>query len=186
MRILLCCLFSIGAAVAAGPAFDYQLLATNRVSTMEKEMNEAAQKGYRYSNFIGGETSFGGDEVVVVMSKPIGGIAGPLKSYKLLAASVTSSLDKELRAAGEAGFEYKGTIVFRPSTSSKEALVVMEQGANTTAKFEYKVLAAARTSTMQKELQTAGQGGYRLLGVTLSETRLGVGEVVAILGKDGQ
>ncbi len=36
-----------------------------------------------------------------------------------------------------------------------------EQGANTAAKFEYKVLAAARTSTMQKELQTAGQGGYR-------------------------
>ncbi len=118
MRILLCCLFSIGAAVAAGPGIDYQLLATNRVSTMEKEMNEAAQKGYRYSNFIGGETSFGGDEVVVVMSKPIGGIAGPLKSYKLLAASVTSSLDKELRAAGDDSVQ--GARSFSLSTSTKK------------------------------------------------------------------
>ena len=49
--------------------FDHRLLATNRTSTMQKEMREAAEAGYRFAGVMGGETSFGGSEVVVVMSR---------------------------------------------------------------------------------------------------------------------
>ena len=59
-----------GSRVATG-AFDFVLLATNRTSTMEKEMNEAAVDGYRFNGVMGGETSFGGSEVVVIMSKAL-------------------------------------------------------------------------------------------------------------------
>ena len=48
---------------------DYLLLATNRTSAMETEMQEAADEGYVFAGVMGGETSFGGNEVVLVMER---------------------------------------------------------------------------------------------------------------------
>ena len=39
--------------------FEYKLLVTNRTTTMEKEMNDAAAEGYRFKEVISGETFFG-------------------------------------------------------------------------------------------------------------------------------
>ena len=44
----------------------YLLLATNRTGTMEKELNEAGERGYRFADTQGGATSFGGNEAVVM------------------------------------------------------------------------------------------------------------------------
>ena len=75
-------------ATAAGISkYDYRVLATQRTSTMEKEMNEAADAGYQFSAVMGGETGFGGKEVVVVMAKDISSESHPKKRYKLLATS---------------------------------------------------------------------------------------------------
>lgn len=46
---------------------EVRVLATNRTSTMEKEINQAADAGFRFAEVMGGETSFGGSEVTVVM-----------------------------------------------------------------------------------------------------------------------
>ena len=56
--------FSSSSLQAAGQ-HDYLLLATNRTSTMETEMQEAAKQGYMFAGVMGGETSFGGNEVVL-------------------------------------------------------------------------------------------------------------------------
>lgn len=54
-------ILAIGTAFgAAAGGLDYQVLATNKTSTMQREMNADAVKGYQYSEFVGGETSFGG------------------------------------------------------------------------------------------------------------------------------
>ena len=56
---------------------------------MQKEMTEAAEAGYRFVGVMGGDTSFGGKEVVTLMQKMNG---GPARfSYKLLATSKTST-----------------------------------------------------------------------------------------------
>lgn len=47
----------------------YRVLATSRTSTMQKELNEAAEAGFRFQAFMGGETAFGGDEVVAWADK---------------------------------------------------------------------------------------------------------------------
>lgn len=47
----------------------YRVLATNRTSTMEKEMREAAQAGFRFGDVMGGETSFGGSEVAAILRR---------------------------------------------------------------------------------------------------------------------
>src|SRR5690242_6529480 len=47
--------------------YDYKVLATNKTSTMQKEMTAAAAAGYRLEKVMGGNTAFGGSEVVVIM-----------------------------------------------------------------------------------------------------------------------
>ena len=40
-----------------GVLVDYRLLATNKTSTMVKELNEAAVAGYRFEQAMGGDTA---------------------------------------------------------------------------------------------------------------------------------
>ena len=51
-------------------------------------------------------------------------------------------------------------------------------------KSEFRLLVTTKTSTMQKELNEAGETGYRLLGLTVGETLLGGRELVCILGRE--
>lgn len=161
---------------------DYRLLATNRTSTMQKEMNEAAAAGYRFGGVMGGETSFGGSEVVVIMYKDPVREGRPKFEYKLLATSKTSTMQKELQQAGDAGFEYQGQTVFSSTFGGKEVVVILERDPDVKlALWEYKLLATKKTSTMDKELSEAGAAGYQFVGVTVGDTAIGGKEVVCIL-----
>ncbi len=84
--------------------YDYRLLATNKTSTMQKELSEAAAHGFRFAAVMGGETSFGGSEVVIIMQKKRGSGEEGRYQYKLLATSRTSTMQKELQQAAEEGF----------------------------------------------------------------------------------
>lgn len=173
---------NVSAAIQRDPRYEYRLLATNKTSTMQKEMNEAANAGFRFEGVMGGETAFGGSEVVVVMSKDPAASGKSHLEYKLLATSKTSTMQKEMQQAGDAGFEYKGQTVFSSTFGGKEVVVILER--NPEAKiiqWEYKLLATSKTSTMQKELSEAGAAGFSFVGVTVSGTAFGGKEVVTIL-----
>jgi hypothetical protein len=160
---------------------DYRVLATNKTSTMQKEMNEAAEAGFRFGGVMGGETSFGGSEVVVIMTRANG--TNPRYDYRLLATSKTSTMQKEMQEAGDAGYEYKGQSVFKSTFGGKEVVVILERDkeAKATGAFEYRLMATKKTSTLQKELVEAGEAGYQFIGMTVAETLMGGSEVVAIL-----
>lgn len=177
-------------AVAAGvlsaaenSAYDYRVLATNKTSTMEKEMNEAADAGYVFRGVMGGDTAMGGKEVVMVMAKnPTS--TPERRKYKLLATSRTSTMQKEIQQAGDEGFEYLGQTVFESTFGGKEVSVILERNSDTAPKrYHYKLLATSRTSTMQKELREAGEAGFAFLGMTVSKTAMGGAEVVCFLRK---
>ena len=73
---------------------------------------------------------------------------------------------------------------FRICFGGKEVSVIMEQSAGPSQKrIEYKVLSTSRASTMQKELQHAGDAGFEFLGVMVGKTAIGGAEVVSILRK---
>lgn len=159
---------------------EFKVLATSKTSTMEKEMNEMAGSGFSFAAVMGGETAFGGKEVVVVMEKSMA--RGGQKTYKLLAANKTSTLEKEMQAMGAEGFEYKGQTVFESAFGGREVALIMERDQAAPAKRNiYKLLATSKTSTMQKELSEVGQSGFHLLGMTVSKTAFGGSEVVCIL-----
>jgi hypothetical protein len=167
------------AGVAAPEPVNYRVLATNKTSTMQKEMQEAAEAGFQFNGVMGGETSFGGSEVVVVMAKTPSG--KPRYDYRLLATNKTSTMQKEMQEAGDAGFEYRGQTVFKSTFGGKEVVTILERDKEAKLpKYEYRLLATKKTSTMQKDLQEAGDGGFAFVGMTVADTAMGGSEVVTI------
>jgi hypothetical protein len=170
-----------GAAAAQGPV-EHKVLATNKTSTMEKELNEAADAGYRFQTVMGGDSAFGGKEVVAILSRNAG--AKGRFGYKLLATSKTSTMQKELQEASDAGYEYRGQTVFGSTFGGDEVVVILERDKDgAPARFDYKLLATSKTSTLEKELMDAGAAGYEVVGMTVSKTALGGKELVAITRK---
>jgi hypothetical protein len=170
---------TLGVAILAGQVpSDYKVLATSRTSTMEREMNEAAAIGYSFLGTMGGESAFGGKETIVIMGKTAAG----KKRYKLLATSKTGTMQKELGDAGDEGFAYKGQTVFESAFGGREVCVILERDTEAApGRFEYKLLATSKTSTMEKELREAGTQGFEFLGVSIGKTAFGGNEVVSIL-----
>ena len=168
----------LAAQAVAGSAIEHRVLATRKTSTMENELNEAAEAGFRLQAVIGGETAFGGKEVVVVVSRAA--TTRGRYAYKLLATQKTSTMQKELQEAADQGFHYRGQTVFSTSFGGKEVVAILERDKDEPESFEYKLLATTRTSTLEKELQAAGSAGYELVGMTVGETAFGGKELVAI------
>lgn len=146
---------------------------------MQKEMQEAAASGFRFVSVMGGETSFGGKEVVVVMQKAP---ADSRFEYRLLATNRTSTMQKELQDAANNGYELVGQTVFESVFGGKEVAVIVEreQGNHGQQQWEYKLLATKRTSTLEKELQEVGEQGYEAIGMTVGQTAIGGNELVVI------
>lgn len=162
--------------------FEYRLLATNKTSTMQKEMNHAADEGFRFGGVMGGETAFGGSEVVVVMHRDPNNEQRERFQYRLLATNKTSTMQKEMQQAGDDGYEYKGQTVFSSTFGGREVVVILERDREAEKlAWEYKLLATSKTATMQKELIEAGEAGFSFVGVTVAETSFGGKEVVSIL-----
>ena len=170
----------IGAAAkAAAEVVEYRLMATSKTSTMEKELNEAAEQGFRFQTVMGGDTAIGGSEVVAVMTKS--GEAKGRFGYKLLATSKTSTMEKELQEAADAGFEYRGQTVFKSTFGGEEVVCILERDKDAASRgSQYKLFATSKTSTLLKELQDAGAAGYQIVGMTVAKTTVGGKELVAI------
>jgi hypothetical protein len=161
------------------PVIEYRILATSKTSTMQRELNGATEAGYRFQAVMGGETAFGGSEVIVVMSRVVG--EESRFAYKLLATSRTSTMQKELQAAADAGFHYRGQTVFETALGGSEVVVILERDEDVEKRaYQYKLLATSKTGTLQKELAEAGAAGFEMVGMTVSKTALGGNEVVAI------
>ncbi len=161
---------------------EYKVLATSKTSTMEKEMNAAAEAGFAFAAVMGGETAFGGNETVVVMQR------GPKRSYmsyKLLAASKTGTVQKEIRAAADLGFRYAGQTVFTSLFGGDEVVVIMERdGDDPKPTEDYLLIATSKTSTLAKELTAAGVEGYQAIAMTVGATALGGKELVVLARRD--
>jgi hypothetical protein len=177
--ILTFVVFGVTASVWAQEAT--RVLATNKTSTMEKEMNEAAEAGFRFADVMGGETAVGGSEVVAVMTRAADKSGS--YHYKLLATNRTSTMQREMQEAGDAGYEYRGQTVFKSAFGGKEVVVIVERDKSiqSPARYEYRLLATKKTSTMEKELSEAAAAGYGFVGMTVASTAIGGTELVTIL-----
>ena len=92
-------------------------------------------------------------------------------------------MQKEMQEAADAGFDYVGQTVFESLFGGKEVASIFERTSDSVAtqKYEYRLLATNKTSTMQKELQEAGEASFQLIGMTVGKTLIGGNELVSIL-----
>jgi hypothetical protein len=176
-------LLALPTRAAAQTARSYKILATSKTSTMQKEMQQAGEAGFRFVAVMGGETAIGGKEVVVLMERT----SGPTirYEYRLLATSRTSTLQKELQEAADAGWHGVGQTVFESLMGGKETAAILERNPDepSTVRYDYKLLATSKTSTLEKELREAAEQGYEATGLTVGKTALGGAELVVIIRK---
>ena len=102
------------------------LLATNRTGTMEDELNAAGADGYRFVGTQGGETAFGGSEVVVIMERDP---EGRRYRYMLLATSRTATMEQELNSVPPE-FEVVGMTIFDSTFGGDESAVILQAEAS--------------------------------------------------------
>jgi len=149
---------------------------------MQKEMQEAGEGGFRFVAVMGGDTAIGGKEVVVLMEKLKGDQAK--YEYRLLATSKTSTLQKELQEAADAGWVAVGQTVFESLMGGKETAAILEKtGEATGVRYQYKLLATSKTSTLEKEIREVAEQGYRPVGMTVGKTAMGGSELVVVTRK---
>jgi hypothetical protein len=174
---------AVASTAAAQPARTYKVLATTKTSTMQKERQEAGQSGFRFVAVQGGDTAIGGAEVVVLMEKAANDQTK--YDYRLLATSRTSTLQKELQAAADEGWEAVGQTVFESLFGGQETVGILERSTETPAaiKYDYRLIATSKTSTLEREIQRLADEGYQAVGMTVGKTALGGAELVVITRK---
>jgi hypothetical protein len=102
----------------------YKLLATARTSTMQQELQEAANQGYEYRAQTVYETAFGGREVVIILERD-SAIRERQASYKLLATTKTSTMQKELQEAGKQGYALLGLTIGKTAFGGDEVVAIV-------------------------------------------------------------
>jgi len=104
--------------------------------------------------------------------------------YRVLATSQTSTMEKELNRAAAAGYRFSKAMGGSTASGGQELVVAVVKSESDSEVRRYKLLAASRTSTTQKELQDAANDGYEYLAQTVYETAFGGQEVVIILERN--
>lgn len=158
---------------------DYRVVTAIRAEALQKEMQAAAEAGFRFTAVSGDTTSSEGKNVVAVMRKdPM--LTGK-REYRVVATTKTSAV-QELQEASDAGFTYLAQTVFTGPLHFREAAVLLERDPSAqTTRYQYRLLVTHRASTMQKELQMAHQEGYEMAGLTVGSSVIGVNDIVAVL-----
>ena len=111
--------------------FEYKLLATSKTATMKRELRIAGEQGYAHVGQSVAETAFGGDEIVVVLERPLG-LPSNRYVYQLLATKRTSTMNKELKKSGRAGFRLQGLTVSKTAFSGEELVSILMKTATQT------------------------------------------------------
>lgn len=162
-----------GTAVAQDGRADYLVLDTAKTSTMQKELQEAADRGYR---LVPGQGSWVLSAVLERAPQEAVDI-----EYLLLATSKSGTMQKEMNAASAQGYQFASVLGI-----GQQVIVAMQRRKGSTVRTHSQtLLATTRISTMQKELLEAATKGFRFVGQTVFEGMLGV-EYVAILERDGE
>lgn len=150
-----------GQSKKAEEDLQYKLLATTKTSTMQKELDETAAKGYRI--IVGSPTS--GTEIAIFLERVTTSDA-PYK-YKLLATTRTGTMQKELNEAAVEGYRLlpRTMIAKAQLIAGVEIVMILEKPPVVERQYDYKLLATNLTGTLQKEVTAAEKDGYVIVGM---------------------
>jgi hypothetical protein len=93
---------------------------------MQKELQQAGDEGYDYCGQTVFQSTFGGKEVSAILEHDPSSAKRRIE-FKLLATTRTSTMEKELKEAGEAGFEFLGVMVGSTAMGGKEVVSILRR-----------------------------------------------------------
>jgi hypothetical protein len=142
--------------VQIDPDQNYLVLSTKRIQTMEKELDEAAAKGFRV--LYGAPTeSFDMAILLQRVQEPGQGTY----AYKVLATSRQKTMEKELNEGARGGFRVlPRTIIFKQGFFTAEMVMLMERAPESNKHYEYKLVSAGKESKLHKKIEEAMAQGF--------------------------
>ena len=148
-----------GSPVAAQEraTIEYRVLATNKTSTMERELNEATEAGYPISDRHGGRNLVWWQRGRVVVCHGQAARESPVCVQA--ARDVENVHDADgITAAADAGFHYRGQTVFETALGGNEVVVILERDKDAaTQALEFKLMATPRLEPFRKSSRSGGQ-----------------------------
>lgn len=153
---------------------NYLVLSTKRIQTMEKELDEAASRGFRV--LYGAPTAQ--FDMALLLTRVQGEAAEPYR-YRILATSRNKTMEKELNEAAREGFRLlPRTIVYKEGFFTAEMVMVMERAPNSGKSYEYKLVRATKETSIHKKLNEVGAQGFQPVTMVI------IGEHVVVTEKE--
>lgn len=144
---------------------NYLILSTKRIQTMEKELGEAAAKGFR--------VLYGAPTVTFDMALFLERLEQAEKpyTYKVLATSRNKTMEKELNEQAAQGFRIlPRTIIFKQGLLTGEMVTIMEREADSKVAYEYKLVEAGKENKLQSKIDAARAAGFNpITMITLAD-----------------
>lgn len=182
MKNYLFTLFLMFAAALCAPAQDkvpvdgdqnYLVLSTKKLSTMEKELDEVAAKGFRV--LYGAPTQ---QYDMALFLERLGKDEEPFQ-YKVLATMRNKTMEKEMNALAIQGYRLlPRTIVFKQGFITAELVMVMERSPKANTSYEYKLIAAGKETKLHKKIEEAMRDGFNPV------TMITIGEHIVVTEKE--
>lgn len=152
----------------------FLILSTKRIQTMEKELDEAATRGFRV--LYAAPTSQV-DWALLLTRVPEPG-SEPYR-YRILATSRNKTMEKELNEAAREGFRLlPRTIVYKEGFFTAEMVMIMERAPNSGKVYEYKLVRATKETKLHKKIDEAGAEGFKPVTMVI------IGEHVIVTEKE--
>lgn len=139
-------------ARAQAPAGEYQILDTARSETMQRELQQAADQGYRLVPRQGGWLL---SAIMRKASEP----AEPVE-YLLIAAARTKTMQKEMSDAAAKGFRFASIV----GVGREVAIVMQRPSGHAAPTHEQMLLATSSARTMEREFQAEAAKGFEIVG----------------------
>lgn len=158
--------------VKIDPDQTYLILATKRIQTMEKELDEVAAKGFRV--LYGAPTN----TIDMALFLQISETPERPFTYKILATSRNKTMEKELNELASKGFRLlPRTMIFKQGFFTAEGVSVMEREFESKLVYEYKLVEAGKETKLQSKIDAARADGFNPV------TMITLGEHVVVMEK---
>lgn len=152
----------------------YLVLSTKRISTMEKELDEVAARGFRV--LYSAPTQ---QWDMALLLKRVQEPASTPYSYKILATMRNKTMQKELNELAHQGYRLlPRTITFKQGLFTAELLMVMEREPNSNRTYEYKLVTGGKETKLHKKIDEAIAEGFTPV------TMIIVGEHIVVMEKE--
>jgi hypothetical protein len=153
----------------------YVVLSTKRIQTMEKELDEAAAKGFRV--LYGAPTPQFDMAILLTRVQAAGGAP---YSYKVLATARFKTMEKEMLEAAKQGYRLlPRTAITKSGFLAMELVMLMEREPNTNKSYDYKMIAETKESKLHKKIEEAMAQGF------VPVTMITMGAHVVVMEKEG-